>query len=41
MSQYISQDRNNIGTHVACSKCNEVFESNRDCGTHYNERHAL
>jgi hypothetical protein len=37
---YISEDRDNTGIPVACSKCNETFETDSDYVVHYNERHA-
>jgi hypothetical protein len=36
----ISEDRDNTGVPVACSKCNETFETDSDYVVHYNERHA-
>jgi uncharacterized C2H2 Zn-finger protein len=38
---YISEeDRDNTGIPVACSKCNETFQTDSDYIIHYNERHA-
>jgi hypothetical protein len=37
---YISEDRDETGIPVACSKCNETFETDSDYVVHYNERHA-
>jgi hypothetical protein len=37
---YISKDHDNTGIPVACSKCNETFETDSDYVLHYNERHA-
>ena len=37
---YTSEDRDNTGIPVACSKCNETFETDSDYVVHYNERHA-
>jgi uncharacterized C2H2 Zn-finger protein len=37
---YISEDRDNSGIPVTCSKCNEIFQSDSDYVIHYNERHA-
>jgi hypothetical protein len=37
---YISEDRDNSGIPVACSKCNETFQTDSDYVMHYNERHA-
>jgi uncharacterized C2H2 Zn-finger protein len=37
---YISEDRNNSGIPVTCSKCNEIFQTDSDYVIHYNERHA-
>ncbi len=36
----ISEDRDNTGIPVTCSKCNETFETDSDYVVHYNERHA-
>jgi hypothetical protein len=36
----ISEDRDNTGVPVTCSKCNETFETDSDYVVHYNERHA-
>jgi hypothetical protein len=36
----ISEDRDNTGISVTCSKCNETFETDSDYVVHYNERHA-
>lgn len=38
--QYVSKDRDDTGVPVACSKCNETFETDSDYMVHYNERHA-
>lgn len=37
---YISEDRDDTGIPVTCSKCNETFETDSDYVIHYNERHA-
>jgi hypothetical protein len=37
---YISEDRDNTGIPVTCSKCNETFQTDSDYVIHYNERHA-
>jgi hypothetical protein len=37
---YISEDRDNTGIPVTCSKCNETFETDSDYVVHYNEMHA-
>jgi uncharacterized C2H2 Zn-finger protein len=37
---FFSEDRDNTGIPVACSKCNETFETDSDYVVHYNERHA-
>lgn len=37
---YISEDRDNSGIPVTCSKCNEIFETDSDYVVHYNEMHA-
>jgi uncharacterized C2H2 Zn-finger protein len=37
---YISEDRDNTGIPVTCSKCNEIFQNDSDYVVHYNERHA-
>jgi hypothetical protein len=37
---YISEDRDNTGIPVTCSKCNETFQNDSDYIVHYNERHA-
>jgi uncharacterized C2H2 Zn-finger protein len=37
---YISEDRDNSGIPVTCSKCNEIFQTDSDYVIHYNERHA-
>ena len=36
----ISEDRDNTGIPVTCSKCNETFETDSDYVVHYNERHT-
>jgi hypothetical protein len=36
----ISEDRDNTGIPVTCSKCNETFETDSDYVVHHNERHA-
>jgi hypothetical protein len=36
---YISEDRDNSGIPVTCSKCNETFKTDSDYVIHYNERH--
>ena len=36
----IPEDRDNTGIPVACSKCNETFETDSDYIVHYNDRHA-
>jgi uncharacterized C2H2 Zn-finger protein len=38
---YISEDRDNSGIPVTCSKCNEIFQTDSDYVIHYNERHAM
>ena len=38
---YISEDRDNSGIPVTCSKCNEIFQTDSDYVIHYNERHAV
>lgn len=35
-----TEDRNNTGIPVACSKCNETFQSDSEYVVHYNEMHA-
>ena len=37
---YISENRDNTGIPVTCSKCNETFQTDSDYVIHYNERHA-
>jgi hypothetical protein len=37
---YISEERNNTGIPVPCSKCNETFPTDSDYVVHYNEMHA-
>jgi hypothetical protein len=39
-SRYISEDRDNTGIPVACSKCNETFDTDSDYVLHFNEWHA-
>ena len=38
--QDIPGDRDNTGIPVACSKCNETFETDSEYVVHYNESHA-
>jgi uncharacterized C2H2 Zn-finger protein len=38
---YISEDRDNSGISVTCSKCNETFQTDSDYVIYYNERHAV
>jgi len=35
-----AKDRDNTGIPVACSKCNETFQSDSEYVVHYNEEHA-
>jgi hypothetical protein len=35
-----TEDRNNTGIPVACSKCNATFQSDSEYVVHYNEMHA-
>jgi hypothetical protein len=37
---YISEDRDNSGIPVTCSKCNETFQTDSDYVIRYNQRHA-
>ena len=37
---YISEDRDDTGIPVTCSKCNETFLTDSDYVVHYNETHA-
>lgn len=37
---YVSEERDDTGIPVACSKCNETFKSDSDYMVHYNEAHA-
>jgi hypothetical protein len=37
---YISEECNNTGIPVTCSKCNETFPTDSDYVVHYNETHA-
>jgi uncharacterized C2H2 Zn-finger protein len=37
---YISEDRDDTGIPVTCSKCNETFPTDSDYVVHYNETHA-
>ena len=36
----ISEDRDDTGIPVTCSKCNETFKTDSDYVLHYNEVHA-
>jgi uncharacterized C2H2 Zn-finger protein len=36
----MSKDRDNTGIPVACSKCNETFQTDSEYMVHYNETHA-
>lgn len=36
----MSKDRDDTGIPVACSKCNETFQSDSEYMVHYNEIHA-
>jgi uncharacterized C2H2 Zn-finger protein len=38
--RYISEDRDNTGIPITCSKCNETFDTDSDYVVHYNESHA-
>jgi len=40
MSEIPQKDRDNTGVPVACSKCNETFDTDSDYLEHYNEIHA-
>lgn len=37
---YISEDRDDTGIPVTCSKCNETFQTDSDYVVHYNEMHT-
>ena len=37
---YISEDHDDTGIPVTCSKCNETFPTDSDYVVHYNETHA-
>ena len=37
---HVSEDRDDTGIPVTCSKCNETFQSDSDYIVHYNEMHA-
>lgn len=37
---HISEDRDDTGVPVTCSKCNGTFQSDSDYLVHYNEIHA-
>jgi uncharacterized C2H2 Zn-finger protein len=37
---YVAQDRDDTGIPVACSKCNETFQTDSEYMVHYNEAHA-
>jgi uncharacterized C2H2 Zn-finger protein len=37
---YISEDRDDTGIPVTCSKCNETFQTDSDYVVHYNVSHA-
>ncbi|MDQ4066628.1 MAG: hypothetical protein M3114_03475 [Thermoproteota archaeon] len=37
---HISEERNDTGIPVTCSKCNETFPTDSDYVVHYNEMHA-
>jgi hypothetical protein len=37
---YISEDRDDTGIPVTCSKCNETFQTDSDYVVHHNEMHA-
>jgi hypothetical protein len=37
---HLSENRDDTGTPVACSKCNETFKTESDYVIHYNETHA-
>ena len=37
---YISEDRDDTGIPVTCSKCNETFQTDSDYIVHFNEMHA-
>ncbi len=37
---HISEDRDDTGIPVTCSKCNETFQTDSDYVVHYNEIHA-
>ena len=37
---YISEERNDTGIPVTCSKCNETFPTDSDYVVHYNEMHT-
>jgi uncharacterized C2H2 Zn-finger protein len=36
----VAQDRDDTGIPVACSKCNETFQTDSEYMVHYNEVHA-
>ena len=37
---YISEERDDTGIPVTCSKCNETFPTDSDYVVHYNEMHT-
>jgi hypothetical protein len=37
---HISEERDDTGIPVACSKCNGIFQTDSDYVVHYNEIHA-
>jgi hypothetical protein len=37
---HISEERNDTGIPVTCSKCNETFPTDSDYVVHYSEMHA-
>jgi hypothetical protein len=37
---YISEDRDDTGIPVTCSKCNGTFQTDSDYVVHYNEMHT-
>jgi hypothetical protein len=37
---YISEDRDDTGIPVTCSKCNETFQTDSDYLVHHNEMHT-
>jgi uncharacterized C2H2 Zn-finger protein len=36
----VARDRDDTGIPVACSKCNETFQTDSEYMVHYNEAHA-